>query len=238
MTRTLVSNRKQRYTCGLHEWEPDVEVSDHYEYIEVVDSKRLYRQSVALSNQGRLFGNIARVVDYNKTQYEESLGDTGAWEASYSSNVDVSVRTFTKFVADAKDSVLQRLAGELSQVVSSDKIRVLIGLIAPEHSAMNATDSFIDHAQRLASKGQIDAALDLVYDQVDEMMLASKFDELNQVIDALDTDGLSLDIILGVLTITLPAKSKLTARAKFFDAAKQTLMIREEYREGLLNGLN
>lgn len=97
--------------------------------------------------------------------------------------------------------------------------------------------SFVERAQRLAELGKIDAALDVIYDNADEMMLKGAFAELNEIIASLDPKALCLDVILGILTISSPARSKLPARAKFYCDAKQVLHDRGECRKGLLTGL-
>lgn len=98
--------------------------------------------------------------------------------------------------------------------------------------------SLVADAKQLASDGLIDAALDLLYDSVDEMLW--KDDDLSQldsILTDIEVEGLSVDILLGILTATLPAKGRLTARGKFFDKIKRELVDRGEYEEGLLSGL-
>ncbi|MFC1759412.1 hypothetical protein ACFL2H_11705 [Planctomycetota bacterium] len=236
MAQTLPRGKKRDQDYGLQRWGQPYDPT--MPYFGAIDPKNLYRQAVELSGSQQCFGNINRVVVHEKNEYESSLNDSmHSWEIAQATHIDVFVRAFTRFVAGASDAVLERLASEISQEVSTEKMQVLISTIAPavEYSG---DDSFVSHAQRLANKGQIDAALDIVYDRVDEMMLAGQFDEVNQTIADLNVDELSIDIILGVLTITLPGKSKLPDRNKFFEDAKRSLESRGEHCEGLLAGLN
>lgn len=49
--------------------------------------------------------------------------------------------------------------------------------------------------------------------------------------------AVSVDVLLGILTATLPASSRLASRSKLFGQIAETLEKRGEYEEGLLTGL-
>lgn len=97
--------------------------------------------------------------------------------------------------------------------------------------------SFLDHARRLDEHGQTDFALDLIFDQIDEMLLAGQFDRVDQLLKDTMTNDYSVEVLLGTLTATLPAKAKLPGRVDFFQRAKQTLESRGEPYDSLLVGL-
>lgn len=105
-----------------------------------------------------------------------------------------------------------------------------------EHSPSRA-ESFLHRAQRLDRIGSTDAALDLLYDSVDAMMRGGKFCELDSLLKRLRADDYSLDMLLGILTATLPGRSKLPARGRFLKDAENALRERGEYEDGLLTGL-
>jgi hypothetical protein len=96
---------------------------------------------------------------------------------------------------------------------------------------------FLDQSQRLAEYNQIDAALDIVYDQIDEMLLAGKFEDLDELLAEVYPGGLALEVSLAVLTATLPARLRLANRATFYTRVESTLRERGELRDGLLVGL-
>jgi antitoxin (DNA-binding transcriptional repressor) of toxin-antitoxin stability system len=98
-------------------------------------------------------------------------------------------------------------------------------------------ETFVLRAQRLDRHGRTDAALDLIYDQVDEWMHRAEFDRLDGILENLPVADLSLDILLGLLTATLPAKRRLVSRAKLFHEIEQVLRDRGDYEDGLLVGL-
>jgi len=79
--------------------------------------------------------------------------------------------------------------------------------------------------------------LDGIYSWADELMRAGRFQYLNAAISAFHPDDMTTDNLLGVLTATLPAKSKLPARKAFFQAVERILTARGEMESGLLAGL-
>jgi hypothetical protein len=103
--------------------------------------------------------------------------------------------------------------------------------------SLQAVESFVLRANRLALRGSVQAALDLIYDNVDELMCKGEFDQLDGEIKDIQSNELTLDILLAILTSTLPAKNKLHSRKKFFDSTVALLKSRGEYEEDLLLGL-
>lgn len=83
----------------------------------------------------------------------------------------------------------------------------------------------------------MDQRLDKLYDEVDLLMREGKFEELNLLIKRLIVKDLETDILLGYLTATLPAKSKLPFRQVFVARCCKTIKDRGEFEEGLLKGL-
>ena len=70
----------------------------------------------------------------------------------------------------------------------------------------------------LASKGQIDAAIDEVHQVVDIMMRAGAIEDLNVVFSKLLLEDVQPDLALAFLTATLPVRSQIPNRKAFFDA--------------------
>ena len=95
----------------------------------------------------------------------------------------------------------------------------------------------MERADRLDDGKHTDAALDLIYDAVDKLMRDRQFDQLDAILAPIAVVGLSVDILLGLLTATLPAKSRLPSRGAFFNAVEQSLKRRGVYEQGLLTGL-
>lgn len=102
---------------------------------------------------------------------------------------------------------------------------------------MARSTDFMQRAVRLDEKGHTDAALDLIYDSVDELMRKGEMALLDGVLTKLEPAGLSVDLLLGILTATLPARTRLPARRSLFPRAERILKDRGEYQEGLWTGL-
>ena len=97
--------------------------------------------------------------------------------------------------------------------------------------------SFISDAQQLVRVGRVEAALDLIYDRIDEMMRQDNLAELDGILPELSVAELSDHILLGVLTATLPIRTRLPSRPGLFGRIEQVLQERGAYEEGLLTGL-
>ncbi|HEY5741872.1 MAG TPA: hypothetical protein VIS99_04965 [Terrimicrobiaceae bacterium] len=110
-------------------------------------------------------------------------------------------------------------------------------ILAHRFSGHQTAGSFIERANRLAELKKVDAALDLLYDQVDEVLHVGEFGKLDRLLRSANTETLSADILLGLLTTTLPAKSKLPSRPRFCKDVERSLRRRNEWEEGLLVGL-
>jgi len=98
--------------------------------------------------------------------------------------------------------------------------------------------SFLDNARRLDQISQPDSALDIIFDQIDEMLLAGQFDRIDELLIETATDDYSVEVLLGILPATLPAKDRLPSRDAFFERVTQTLQTRGELKDGLLVGLD
>jgi hypothetical protein len=98
--------------------------------------------------------------------------------------------------------------------------------------------SFVDRAKRLSAAGNLDSALDVIYDAIDELMKEGRFREIDDELNRLDLAEHSTDMLLGVLTATLPGKNRLPSRAKLFAAVERELGKRGDLEPGLLSGLD
>lgn len=98
-------------------------------------------------------------------------------------------------------------------------------------------ESFVARACRLDELQRTEAALDLIYDAVDQLMRDNELERLDSILAESPVDSLSVDILLGLLTATLLARSRLPSRGAFFNAVEQSLKRRGAYEQGLLTGL-
>ena len=98
--------------------------------------------------------------------------------------------------------------------------------------------NFIIKAMQLEEQGDEDGALDLIYDSVYEMCRVGEFMKLNEFLRCIRLEDCSINIWLGILTSTHPAKNKLPYRSEFFTKVKDHLKETDPNRvEDLLRGL-
>jgi hypothetical protein len=95
-----------------------------------------------------------------------------------------------------------------------------------------------DRAQQLADSGSVDAALDLLYEHFDELLLAGNFSEVSALLGEFEPATHSTPVLLTILTVTFPARSKLSrSRIDVFTKIERTLRARGEAADELLAGL-
>jgi len=95
----------------------------------------------------------------------------------------------------------------------------------------------INHAKRLDQSGQTDAALDIIFDLIDEMLLADQFEQVDRTLVGSWPRDLSTDLLLAFLTATLPARERLPHLRAFVENVRQVLQDRDENVDGQLVGL-
>ena len=85
--------------------------------------------------------------------------------------------------------------------------------------------------------GNVCRALDIVYSRVSELIRLEWIEQLNNEIESIDPNEIGTDVLLGILTSTLPVRSQLPARSKLYHAAFKILKQRKHFERGILDGL-
>lgn len=196
------------------------------------EDKNLWRETVHSRARERLQPNVGRIQQHGKAAYFSGFQseESGSWSVR-SSFLDYLVA-----------------AGMARRVFYTRKSRFLVvgrathrsgrqEHFAAEELQRSPSEGFLQRAMRLEKQGAVDAALDLVYDQVDGMLKTGRFDQVNRLLSMVEAESLSLDLLLGLLTVTLPARSKLPDRGRLFSGAETALKKRGQWEEGLLAGL-
>ena len=82
-------------------------------------------------------------------------------------------------------------------------------------------------------------SLDVIYDEIDEMLLDRKFAACNRFLGAVirEPEQRDLSVLIGILTITLPAASKLPNRTKLKELVHKRLVATSQNAEAALKGL-
>lgn len=92
-------------------------------------------------------------------------------------------------------------------------------------------------AIELDKTGRTQAALDTVYNIFDDYLLDGKFADVDTFLEKTQPLTLSANLIIGLLSITLPASRHLPARQSFFTQSWVVLEERGRDAKRLLSGL-
>jgi hypothetical protein len=96
---------------------------------------------------------------------------------------------------------------------------------------------FVDDAIAREESGDLRGSLRLIYQRVDEMIRFGIISALDEELANLRAETASSDVLLGLLTATLPVRSQLRSRRMLFKATKRLLKSRGHYERGILDGL-
>ncbi len=96
---------------------------------------------------------------------------------------------------------------------------------------------FFEPMIRLDKQGRVHAALDLLYERIDQFFRRGRFADVDSIVANTNYATLSTNLLVGLLTATLPAKSKLPSRAHLFRQAESLIKERREWDDDLLTGL-
>lgn len=81
-------------------------------------------------------------------------------------------------------------------------------------------------------------AVQRLFDEIDEMCEHGAFADIDVLLSELDLSDMSTSLIIGLLSVTLPAKDLLPTRVGILSQARKTLSEREPERvDRLLKGL-
>jgi hypothetical protein len=83
----------------------------------------------------------------------------------------------------------------------------------------------------------LEQQLDRIYDVCDELMRNERWVELDIWLRTYPTNKRHIDLMMALLTATLPVKSKLPGRITLYNEIERELKLRGEWEENLLQGL-
>lgn len=95
----------------------------------------------------------------------------------------------------------------------------------------------LDQLTKALECSNVDDALDVIFDTIDDALLDGKFKECNQALASININEWSTDLLGGILSITLAASHKLPERVAFFRKVRNAIIKRGELEPGLLDGL-
>ena len=95
---------------------------------------------------------------------------------------------------------------------------------------------WINEAVDFERNGRRDRALDIVFTEMDKLLRKGDFDLCNRILELLDVDNLSPNLLIAFLTITLRAHERLPARAILYSRVEERFSNRAN-KDKLLSGL-
>jgi len=205
-----------------------------YDSLAEVDTKQLYRAMFSSPLRMEVQANAGRIQQEGRESYRITYS---GWEEDY--KVSCLPENLMQIVASwpAVASLLFvdiKLSDFDLTTVSTLK---RCGVWPRRIEAERQPASIIEHAKRLDDNGFVDAALDIVYDKVDTLLGKGEFEEVDALLKSVDPSSLSIDILLGLLTSSLPARTKLPSRGDLFIAVEKEVKRRGRWKNGLLSGL-
>lgn len=148
-----------------------------------------------------------------------------------------------EIVASIETQFPKEIAGKIAATVMQvlERIKHLSpasGLLEQaEAVCAPAKAAFLDSARRLEALGHIDKALDMIYGHFDSLLTARDYARADALLASIEPNEFGTDLLLGFLTITLPAKQWLGSRAALFRKIEKDLRTRKDWENNLLAGL-
>ena len=96
---------------------------------------------------------------------------------------------------------------------------------------------FLRDAVTLEREGDLRGSLGIIYRRVDEFVRESMLEALDEEISSVPAEEIGTDVLLGLLTATLPVKRKLASRPQLFKATLKLMKARGHFERGILDGL-
>jgi hypothetical protein len=106
------------------------------------------------------------------------------------------------------------------------------------HTTGYVDSSWLDRAHSLEKQGMVSASLDVVFEKMDRMLCQGDFEQCDAIFEAVHPRALSVNVIVGLLTVTNLAQDKLASRKAFGEKARFELVCRQHTDvKALLDGL-
>lgn len=82
---------------------------------------------------------------------------------------------------------------------------------------------WLDDVYSLVDQGKSEQAVDLLYEHVDDLLLAEDFKRCDALLQTVDLKRLDSNLMVSLLTMTAPAKAALPYRASLLQRARKAL---------------
>lgn len=112
-----------------------------------------------------------------------------------------------------------------------------VGTTHEQESAATAPP-WLDEVYVLVSQQNLEGAIDLLFDRIDDLLLAGRMQECDKILRAVELGRLESNLLVGLLTATLPAAHSLPYRATLVVEIEAIFLKSFPERvNGLLSGL-
>ena len=111
------------------------------------------------------------------------------------------------------------------------------GAIALEQKCHADFAKWITDAINLERDGKTEQSLDVIFDHIDDLLLASKFEECASALDAIPVEQMTNAQLITALTATAPAQDRISTRRNFSYRVEAALRNRGANAGALLSGL-
>lgn len=123
-------------------------------------------------------------------------------------------------------------------VETADFFQLLINTTAEKREAKSAPPQWVEEMYLLVAHRELERAVDLLFERVDDLLLEGRMNECDAILRTIDIDQLDSNLMVSLLSITLPAASELPYRPTLVARVESSFMKTDPERTaGLLRGL-
>ncbi len=143
-------------------------------------------------------------------------------------------------------SIEEQFPDDIERKISAAVRRALLSLmrspasvarLEPDKLTPQKEAPFLNLARRLEGLGHVDRALDIIYGHFDSLLSAHDYLRADAILASIEPKDFGTDLLLGFLTVTLPAKQRLKLRQELFRKVEAELRTRADWQNNLLAGL-
>lgn len=225
------------------------ELSTDYEVVDPSDQKSYFDKSRALFQktvdnfQRRILRDSEQLIATDLSSVASTVeSPVGDHESQKKQHLESLVEELIEAIerTDSTGVTHQELWEQLGvQIASRSTFGKVNAFVERLQRVLNPLDitTFTNELIELDCEESINTALDLAFDRIDDAFLEGRFDWVDSFLEQVEVDRLSVELIVGVLTITASAEDKLRHRGKFRSQAEAVIKQRGRYNDQILRDL-
>lgn len=226
----------KRLTFGTHEREDVGQVIDTSDEKQFFERNREWAKSVN-TLQREILRESSEML-HPENSLAEAMNEKGTCDQTHALAPSLAFLLRQVGVVVKSGDVQEQLRFIRSLTAEADTTEIETTLeILKQAIAHAGRLSFVDVSQRLDKQDRTDEALDVVFDAIDDACLEGQFDLVDRALKQFKIEECSIGLLIGILTVTAAASSKLANRRKFRDRVETTIRNRGKFDERLLRGL-